>query len=40
MFGDLKKLLQIKLKTGKGGNDTMNKKGEKHGANVNVLRME
>lgn len=39
MFLDLKKLLQVKLQAGRSTGDIGQKKGEKHTANVNVLRM-
>ena len=39
MFLDLKKLLQVKLQAGKSSGEMGQRKGEKHGANVNVLRM-
>ena len=41
MFLDLKKLLQVKLTAGQGTSESHHYgKGEKHGTNVNVLRME
>lgn len=40
MFADLKKLLLVKLQAGKSNGEIGHKKGEKHSANVNVLRME
>ena len=39
MFLDLKKLLQVKLKAGNSAGEIGQRKGEKHGTNVNVLRM-
>ena len=38
MFGDLKKLLLVKLQAGSGGVDMMNK-GERLSSNVNVLKL-
>jgi hypothetical protein len=38
MFGDLKKLLLIKLQAGNGGGDNLHK-GERLSNNVNVLKI-
>lgn len=39
MFGDLKKLLLIKLQAGSGGAENMMNKGERLSNNVNVLKL-
>lgn len=39
MFGDLKKLLLIKLQAGNGGTESMMNKGERLSNNVNVLKL-
>ena len=39
MFGDLKKLLLVKLQAGSGGGENMMNKGERLSNNVNVLKL-
>ena len=39
LFGDLKKLLLIKLQAGSGGAENMMNKGERLSNNVNVLKL-